>query len=100
MLHMLLHVSGLLTQGRLFGCLCRRLDAEVEEGLEEAYEAWKVRQGAKKEAARRKRQRLGMDGELASDEEEGDGDAAYAGVARAESDEEDEVSGRLTGVQL
>ena len=43
----------------------------MEEDLDAAYQGYLQRQGVRAEAARQKRRRLGMDGELGSDEEEG-----------------------------
>ena len=45
----------------------------MEEDLDAAYQGYLQRQGIRAEAARQKRRRLGMEGELGSDEEEGDG---------------------------
>ena len=50
---------------------------EMEEDLDAAYQGYLLRQGVRAEAARQKRRRLGMEGELGSDEEEG-ADAAKA----------------------
>ncbi len=44
---------------------------EMEEDLDAAYQGYLQRQGVRAEAARQKRRRLGMEGELGSDEEEG-----------------------------
>jgi len=49
----------------------RREEMEMEEDLDAAYQGYLQRQGVRAEAARQKRQRLGMEGELGSDEEEG-----------------------------
>ena len=45
----------------------------MEEDLDAAYQGYLQRQGVRAEAARQKRKRLGMEGELGSDEEEGAG---------------------------
>ena len=42
----------------------------MEEDLEAAYQSYCQRQGHRAEKERQKRRRLGMDGELGSDEEE------------------------------
>ncbi|KAK9814670.1 hypothetical protein WJX72_009544 [[Myrmecia] bisecta] len=68
----------------------RRYDAIMDEYLEESYQSYLKRQGVRAEAARQKRKRLGMDGELGSDE---DGDAAKVPAAMPvpqESDSDDE----------
>ncbi|KAL0044666.1 hypothetical protein WJX82_004707 [Trebouxia sp. C0006] len=49
----------------------RREEMEMEEDLDAAYQGYLQRQGVRAEAARQKRRRLGMEGELGSDEEEG-----------------------------
>ena len=45
----------------------------MEEDLDASYEGYLQRQGVRAEAARQKRRRLGMEGELDDDEEDGDG---------------------------
>jgi AdoMet-dependent rRNA methyltransferase SPB1 len=83
----------------------RKYDAMMDEYLEANYKDYKVRQRMTAGGAlRKKRSRLGDDGELSSDEEDagGDDDAAEAGSDSAASEDgsedgsEDEEDGLLT----
>ena len=70
--------------------MCRRYDAQLDEGFEESYQAYLTRQKLRKEtadAATRKRKRLGAGGELDDAEEEAGLDADDV-LARPVEDEE------------
>lgn len=57
---------------------------EIEEDLDVAYQSYLQRQGVRAAAAREKRRRLGMDGEMGSDEEEARDGAEYEPGSDAE----------------
>ena len=60
----------------------------MEEDLDVAYQSYLQRQGVRATAVREKRRRLGMEGDIASDEEEAQGDAEYEPGSDAEEAEE------------
>ena len=69
-------------------CCGRREELEVEEDLDAAYQGYLQRQGVRAEAARQKRKRLGMEGELGSDEEADPTKPEYEPGSDAEEPEE------------
>lgn len=66
----------------------RREDMEIEEDLDAAYQGYLQRQGVRAEAARQKRKRLGMEGELGSDEDADPKKPEYEPGSDAEEPEE------------
>ena len=60
----------------------------MEEDLDVAYQSYLQRQGVRATAAREKRRRLGMEGDIGSDEEEGQNGAEYEPGSDAEEAEE------------
>lgn len=61
---------------------------EIEEDLDAAYQGYLQRQGVRAEAARQKRKRLGMEGELGSDEEADPNKPEYEPGSDAEEPQE------------
>lgn len=61
---------------------------KIEEDLDVAYQSYLQRQGVRAAAAREKRRRLGMDGEMGSDEEGAKDGAEYEPGSDAEEAEE------------
>ncbi len=79
---------------------CRREEMEMEEDLDAAYQGYLQRQGVRAEAARQKRRRLGMEGELGSDEEEGADPNKPEYEPGSDVEEVDEVSALQHGSRL
>ncbi len=73
---------------------------EMEEDLDAAYQGYLQRQGVRAEAARQKRRRLGMEGELGSDEEEGADPNNPQYEPGSDVEEVDEVSALQHGSRL
>ena len=73
---------------------------EMEEDLDAAYQGYLQRQGVRAEAARQKRRRLGMEGELGSDEEERADPNKPEYEPGSDVEEVDEVSALQHGSQL
>ena len=69
-------------------CSMRFSVQEMEEDLDVAYQSYLQRQGVRATAAREKRRRLGMEGDIASDEEEGQSGTEYEPGSDAEEAEE------------
>ena len=61
---------------------------EIEEDLDAAYQGYLQRQGVRAEAARQKRKRLGMEGEMGSDEEADPSKPEYEPGSDAEEPQE------------
>lgn len=73
----------------------RREEMEIEEDLDAAYQGYLQRQGVRAEAARQKRKRLGMEGELGSDEEADPNKPEYEPGSDAEEPQEQPGEGLL-----
>lgn len=75
----------------------RRYDATMDEYLEESYRSWKERQRIRETGGnvRKKRRRLGMDGELSSDEEKDNKDSEEESGSSSEDELSEEDEGDL-----